>query len=270
MILCRLCHYKCFVRTECKWKTQTPAWPKSFRWRHNERERDSVSNHKPRYSLLQRLFRRRSKKTPQLRVTGLCAGNLPVTGEFPAQMTSNAENVPIWWRHHMPCILWNVHMALYFVLLWLFNSIQKLLHSNNTVTQVKTYTHSDIYSYTHARVSIYMHKDIYMFVVNIHAQAQASDFRIERRLVNLLCWRQDSNSGPQTPNCQQTECPLTNRLSYWESNIYIIYTYIYTYIHTYTYIYIYIHIYKYICILTCKNIIILKHMLTKYSWDVLL
>ena len=27
------------------------------------------------------------------RVTGLCAGNSPVTGEFPAQMTSNAENV---------------------------------------------------------------------------------------------------------------------------------------------------------------------------------
>ena len=30
-----------------------------------------------------------------LRVTGLCAGNSPVTGEFPAQMASNAENVPI-------------------------------------------------------------------------------------------------------------------------------------------------------------------------------
>ena len=40
------------------------------------------------------------KKTLKLRVTGLCAGNSPVTGEFPAQMTSNAENVPIWWRHH--------------------------------------------------------------------------------------------------------------------------------------------------------------------------
>ena len=24
----------------------------------------------------------------------------PVTGEFPAQMTSNAENASIWWRHH--------------------------------------------------------------------------------------------------------------------------------------------------------------------------
>ena len=33
-------------------------------------------------------------KTSKLRVTGLCGGNSPVTGEFPAQMASNAENVP--------------------------------------------------------------------------------------------------------------------------------------------------------------------------------
>ena len=30
----------------------------------------------------------------------LCAGNSPGTGEFPAQMASNAEKVSIWWRHH--------------------------------------------------------------------------------------------------------------------------------------------------------------------------
>ena len=41
-----------------------------------------------------------SKKTLKLRVTGLCVGNSPGTGEFPAQMASNAENVSIWWRHH--------------------------------------------------------------------------------------------------------------------------------------------------------------------------
>ena len=46
------------------------------------------------------LFMRRSKKTSKLRVAGLRAGNSPVTGEFPAQMASNAENVSIWWRHH--------------------------------------------------------------------------------------------------------------------------------------------------------------------------
>ena len=69
-----------------------------LRWRHNEH--DSVSNQQPLNCLLNRLFRRRSKKTPKLRVTGLCAGNSPGTGEFSTQMASNAENVSIWWRHH--------------------------------------------------------------------------------------------------------------------------------------------------------------------------
>ena len=50
--------------------------------------------------LLNRLLRRRSKKTSKLRVAGLCAGNSPVTAEFPAQRTSNAENVSISWCHH--------------------------------------------------------------------------------------------------------------------------------------------------------------------------
>ena len=69
-----------------------------LRWRHNGR--DSVSNHQPHDCFLNLLFRRRSKKTSKLRVTGLCAWNSPGTGEFPAQMVSNAENVSIWWRHH--------------------------------------------------------------------------------------------------------------------------------------------------------------------------
>ena len=60
--------------------------------RHNGRDR--VSNHQPHDCLLNCIFRRRSTKTPKLRVTGLCAGNSPETGEFPAQMASNAENVP--------------------------------------------------------------------------------------------------------------------------------------------------------------------------------
>ena len=39
-------------------------------------------------------------KTSKLRIIGLCAENSPVSGEFPAQRASNAENVSIWWRHH--------------------------------------------------------------------------------------------------------------------------------------------------------------------------
>ena len=56
---------------------------------------------------------------------------------------------------------------------------------------------------------------IYMFVVfNFDALAQASDILIERRQVVFLCWMQDLNPGPQTPIHQQTECSLTNPLSF--------------------------------------------------------
>ena len=70
----------------------------SIQWRHNGL--DGVSNHQPHHCLLNRLFRRRSKKTSKLHASGLCAGNSPVIGEFPVHMASNAENVYISWRHH--------------------------------------------------------------------------------------------------------------------------------------------------------------------------
>ena len=50
--------------------------------------------------LLNRLFRGRSKKTSKLRVTGFCVGNSLGPVNFP-QRASNAENVSIWWRHHV-------------------------------------------------------------------------------------------------------------------------------------------------------------------------
>ena len=71
----------------------------SLQWRHNGR--DSVPNHQPHDCLVNCLLRHKSKKISKLRVTGLCAGNSPGTGEFPAQMASYAENVSIWWRHHV-------------------------------------------------------------------------------------------------------------------------------------------------------------------------
>ena len=71
----------------------------SLQWRHNGL--DDVSNHQPHHCLLSRLLGRRSKKTSKLRVTGLCAGNSPGTGEFPTQMASKVENASIWWRHHV-------------------------------------------------------------------------------------------------------------------------------------------------------------------------
>ena len=51
-------------------------------------------------SFTQLLFQTQMKGKPKLRITGLCAGNSPVTGEFPAQKACNAENISFWWRHH--------------------------------------------------------------------------------------------------------------------------------------------------------------------------
>ena len=68
-----------------------PQSPLALQWRHNGL--DDVSNHQPQHCLLNRLFRCRSKKTSKLPVTGICAENSPGTGEFPAQMASNAEKM---------------------------------------------------------------------------------------------------------------------------------------------------------------------------------
>ena len=61
------------------WVNDTPNKLKrlcnSLQWRHNDN--DGVSNHQPHGCLLNRFFRRRSKKTSKLRVTGLCVGNSP-------------------------------------------------------------------------------------------------------------------------------------------------------------------------------------------------
>ena len=67
-----LCNRWCAEFADCGWALQ---------WRHNGR--DCVSNHQSRHCLLNRLFRRRSKRTSKLRVTGLFARNSPVTDESP-------------------------------------------------------------------------------------------------------------------------------------------------------------------------------------------
>ena len=56
-------------------ETEIEKTKATLHWRHNDP--DGVSNHQPHGCLLNRLFRRRSKKTPKLRVTGLCVGNSP-------------------------------------------------------------------------------------------------------------------------------------------------------------------------------------------------
>ena len=92
------------------------SWSFSLQWRHNGL--NVVSNHQPHHRLLSCLFGRWSKKTSKLRVTGLCAGNSPGTGEFPVQIASNAENVSIWLRHYVlreegfqNIVAWGCHMV---------------------------------------------------------------------------------------------------------------------------------------------------------------
>ena len=82
----------------CCWDRNVPRnVAQLLQWRHNERDR--VSNDRHLDCFLNHLLRRRSKKTSKLRVTGLCEGNWPITGEFPAQRAIDAKNVSIWWSH---------------------------------------------------------------------------------------------------------------------------------------------------------------------------
>ena len=112
----------------------------TLEWCHNGR--GGVSNNQPHDCLLNRLFRRRSKKTLAfVRVIH----QSPVTGEFPAQRASNVENCSIWWCHYetpynspvrmsnMGCILW-VQRVLYVLPQLLHCCIQYYVISD----QVKT------------------------------------------------------------------------------------------------------------------------------------
>ena len=74
--------------------------------------------------------------------------------------------------------------------------------------------HAHVYIY----IYIYIYTCLYICNVNFDALAQASDIQIKRRQVVILCWIQDLNPGSQTPNRQQTECPLTKWLTYRWSN----------------------------------------------------
>ena len=74
------------------------SWVFTLQWRHNRH--DSVSNHQP-YDCLLTVYsdadQRKNQSSASLAfVRGIDRG----TGEFPAQMASNTENVSICWRLH--------------------------------------------------------------------------------------------------------------------------------------------------------------------------
>ena len=115
----------------------------------------------------------------------ICATNSPLTGEFPAQR-------PVTRRFDVffdLCLNEGVSKQSWGW--WIETSSRPLWR------HINTYLHT------------YM-----LVVVNFDALAQASDIRIERRRVVFLCWMQDSKPRSQTPIRQQTECLLTNQLSY--------------------------------------------------------
>ena len=105
----------------------------SLRWRHNEH--DGVSNHQPHDCLLKHLFRRRSKETSKLRVTSLWVGNSLGTSELPAQRPSNAENVSIWWLHHIYPYIYGFGLDAIYVNEISFKDINKINWYQTTTEQ---------------------------------------------------------------------------------------------------------------------------------------
>ena len=113
----------------------------SLRWRHNDH--DCVSNHQPYDCLLNRLFRRKSKKTSKLRVTGLCVGNSPGPVNSPHKGPVTRKMFPfddvIMWYNHIPMkhknlcdVLWDI-VCIFQLFSWGYNANKQLGRpTNNT------------------------------------------------------------------------------------------------------------------------------------------
>ena len=74
----------------------------SLRWRHNDPIASQITSLTVVYSVVYSGAHQRNIKAP--RHWPLC-GEFTGTGEFPAQRASYAENVSIWWRHHVMRLL---------------------------------------------------------------------------------------------------------------------------------------------------------------------
>ena len=64
-----------------------------LQWRHNGH--DGVPDHQPDVFLLNRYSGADQIKTSKLSVTGLCAGNSPVVGEFPHKLPVTRKMFPL-------------------------------------------------------------------------------------------------------------------------------------------------------------------------------
>ena len=118
-------------------------------WHHNGH--DSVSNHQPHHCLLNRLFGCKSKKTTKLRVTGLCAGNSPGTGEFPAQIASKAEKFL-----HLMTSSWSGH------------------NSGPTRWGFKDLTYTGVWATLSWQISLHGLYNVFIFIINYSDVMRAS------------------------------------------------------------------------------------------------
>ena len=75
-------------------RTYCIYWHSALQWRYNER--NGVSNYRRIDCLLNFLFRRRSKKTSKLRVTGLCEGNSPHKGPIRRKLFSFDDAIMVY------------------------------------------------------------------------------------------------------------------------------------------------------------------------------
>ena len=103
----------------------------SLQWRHIGR--DSISNHQHHDCLLKRLFRRRSKKTSKLRVTGLCVGKSPGPGTSPHKGPVTRKMLPL-----DDVIMWRIYLR--------FPQYHVIEYPNSTENHEKLKYYNDLVS----------------------------------------------------------------------------------------------------------------------------
>ena len=145
------------------------------------------------------------RKKSKLRVTDLCAGNWPVTGEFPTQRASNAESVSIWWRHHGQS-LWLVEQTCWRTGSWgrclrlkVVSSIHKTISVARFYKPVLTVTifkelhrasleNQEKYLFKFSHFNIYRHQWVNYILFSSHTIALIHGFPCTRWFASDLCF----------------------------------------------------------------------------------